>query len=151
MTFYYVIYWRNALLAVFNDCIWIILRANTRKLNYKMHLQFSKEIIEHGVKFLTTKMSEANVSFRNYKITLKETWDQNFTSVFMAYFCWFDVERVFYKIFFGVFVRFHEVIKLQSFEFSISGIILANVQNIFHWFSLHFYASFMEKKLPIKS
>ena len=60
---------------------------NTRKLNYKMHLQFSKEIIEHGVKFLTTKMSEANVSFRNYKITLKETRDQNFTSVFMAYFC----------------------------------------------------------------
>ena len=55
------------------------------------------------------------------------------------------------RMFCGVLVRFHEVIKLQSFEFSISGIILANVQNIFHWFSLHFYASFMEKKLPIKS
>ena len=43
----------------------------------------------------------------------------------------------------GVLLRFLEVIKLQSIEFSVSDVIPANVQNIFHWFSLLFCASFM--------
>ena len=45
------------------------------------------------------------------------------------------------RMFCGVLVRFHEVIKLQSFEFSVSDAKLANLQ-IFHpWFSL-FYGVF---------
>ena len=42
----------------------------------------------------------------------------------------------------GVFVTFQKVVKLQNFEFSVST---CDMQNIFHRFSLHFFASFMEK------
>ena len=39
----------------------------------------------------------------------------------------------------GVLVRFHEIIELQSFEFSVSDVISTNVQNIS---SLVFFAFF---------
>ena len=54
------------------------------------------------------------------------------------------------KKFWGIWVRFLEIAKLQNFKFSVSDVIPANVQNIEPWFSLHFYVRFMEKKPPIK-
>lgn len=39
----------------------------------KCIFNFPKKSQRARSEFLTTKMSEANVSFRNYKITLKET------------------------------------------------------------------------------
>lgn len=44
----------------------------------------------------------------------------------------------------------HKVIKLRSFESSMSDIIPANVQNISHWFSLHLFDNFIEKKASCK-
>ena len=50
----------------------------------------------------------------------------------------------------GVLVRFHELIKLQSFEFSVSDIIPTNVQNISLLVVFSYFVSFMEKKSRIK-
>ena len=47
-------------------------------------------------------------------------------------------------------VRFQEVIKLQSFEFSVSEVIPANVQNIAPLVFFAFFVSFMEKRSPLK-
>ena len=45
----------------------------------------------------------------------------------------------------GVLTRFHEVIKMQSFEFSVSDVIPTNVQNISPLVFFTFFVSFMEK------
>ena len=50
----------------------------------------------------------------------------------------------------GVLIRFHEVVKLQSFEFSVSDVIPENVQHISPLVFFAFFVSFMEKKPPIK-
>ena len=50
----------------------------------------------------------------------------------------------------GVLIRFHKVVKLQSFEFSVSDVIPENVQNISPLVFFAFFVSFMEKKPPIK-
>ena len=50
----------------------------------------------------------------------------------------------------GALIRFHEDIKLQSFEFSVSDVIPENVQNISPLVFFAFFVSFMEKKPPIK-
>ena len=51
-------------------------------------------------------------------------------------------------------VRFYDVIKLQSFEFSVSEVIPTNAQNIsplvFFVFFVSFFVRFLEKKPPIK-
>ena len=52
--------------------------------------------------------------------------------------------------FFGVLVKFHEVTKLQSSEFSVNDVITANVLNISSWFSLHFFVCKIERKPSIK-
>ena len=52
--------------------------------------------------------------------------------------------------FFGVLVGFHEAIKLQSFEFSVSHAIPAAVQNISPLVFFAFFVSFVEKNSPIK-
>ena len=49
----------------------------------------------------------------------------------------------------GVLAGFHEVIKLQSFEFSVSDVIPANVQNISPRVFLAFFVSFVEKNSPV--
>ena len=50
----------------------------------------------------------------------------------------------------GVLIRFHEVIKLQSFEFSVSD-VYPWMYKIFHlWFCLHFLSVLWRKKPPIK-
>ena len=46
----------------------------------------------------------------------------------------------------GVLIRFHEVIKLQSSEFSVSDAIHANVQNMLSLVYFAFFVSFLEKK-----
>ena len=66
---------------------------------------------------------------RNFDYSLTRTCGKNFTPVSMAYFCQFYGERALHKVC-SVLVRFNEVIKLQSFEFSVSDVIPANVQNI---------------------
>ena len=50
----------------------------------------------------------------------------------------------------GVLVRFHEVIKLQSSEFSVSDVIPTNVQSMSPLVFFAFFTSFQEKKRPIK-
>ena len=45
------------------------------------------------------------------------------------------------------FIRLHEVLKLQSFEFSVSDVIYANVQNISPLIFFAFFVSIMEKKI----
>ena len=50
----------------------------------------------------------------------------------------------------GVLVRFYKFLKLQSFEFSISGIIPANVQIISPLVFSAFFVGFIEKVPPIK-
>ena len=50
----------------------------------------------------------------------------------------------------GVLVRFHEIIKLQSFEFSVSDVIPANVENISFLVFFAFFISFVEKNPPKK-
>ena len=47
----------------------------------------------------------------------------------------------------GILMRFLEVIRLQSFELSVSDIIPTDVQNISHLFFFAFFVSFLEKKL----
>ena len=49
-----------------------------------------------------------------------------------------------------ILIRFHEVIKLQSFEFSVSDVVSAIVQNISPLVFFALFVSFMEKKPPIK-
>ena len=62
-------------------------------------------------------------------LNLKSTFDQNFT-LFYGMVCQFYTERALYKILWRFFVRFDEVIKLQTAEFSVIDIILTDVQNI---------------------
>ena len=62
-------------------------------------------------------------------LNLKRTCDENFT-LFYGMVCQFYTERALYKILWRFFVRFDEVIKLQTAEFSVSNIILTDVQNI---------------------
>ena len=50
----------------------------------------------------------------------------------------------------SILVRFQKIVKLQIFEFSKSDVLPTNVQNISHWFSFLFFASFMEKKSSIQ-
>ena len=52
--------------------------------------------------------------------------------------------------FYGVLIRFLDVIKLQSFEFSVNDIIPANVQNISPLLLLHFFFCLTEEKHPLK-
>ena len=47
-------------------------------------------------------------------------------------------------------VRFHEVIKLQSFQSSVSDVIPANAQNISLLVFFAFFVRFMGKKPPMK-
>lgn len=60
---------------------------------------------------------------------LKGTQNQNFSLIFMAYICYL-IEKEYCTKFCGVLIGFHEVIKLESFEFGVSVAIPANVQNI---------------------
>ena len=46
-----------------------------------------------------------------------------------------------------VLISSHEVMKLQSFESSVSDTMLANAQKFYSWFSLHIFVNFMEKDL----
>ena len=71
-------------------------------------------------------------------LNLKRTCDQNFT-LFYGMVCQFYTERALYKILWRLFVRFDEVIKLQTAEFSEIDIILTDVQNISN---LTFFAFF---------
>ena len=50
--------------------------------------------------------------------------------------------------FYGILVGCHEVIKLGIFEFSVSNVISANVQNISTLVFFAFFVILMEKKLP---
>ena len=50
----------------------------------------------------------------------------------------------------GVLVRLHKVINLQRFEFSVSDVIPANVQNILPLIFFAFFVIFLEKKPTIK-
>ena len=50
----------------------------------------------------------------------------------MAWFCQFYIERALYKILWRFFVRFDEVIKLQTAEFNVTDIILTDVQKHFN-------------------
>ena len=50
----------------------------------------------------------------------------------------------------GDFIRFHKVIKLQSFELSKSDVIPTNVQNMPPLVFFAFFISFMEEKPPTK-
>ena len=52
--------------------------------------------------------------------------------------------------FFGVLIRFNKVIQLLGFEFSVSDVLPANVQNMSRPAFFAFFVSFMEKKPPIK-
>ena len=81
---------------------------------------------------------------------LKVTWAWNFTPPFMAYFCNFIEKEPCTRFCGTLVVRFYEFVKSQCFEFRVSDVIPANIQNNSHWFSLYFFASFMEKKPPIK-
>ena len=56
------------------------------------------------------------------------------------------MEKEAFTNFFGVLKRFIEVIKLQSFEFSVSDVIPTGVQKICNLFFLAFFVSFVEKK-----
>ena len=47
----------------------------------------------------------------------------------------------------GVLFRFHEVIKLQSFEFGLSDVITANVQNISPLVFFAFFVGLLRKNL----
>ena len=49
-----------------------------------------------------------------------------------------------------VLIRFHEVIKLQSSEFSVSNVKSANVQNMLPLVFFAFFIIFMEQKPPTK-
>ena len=80
---------------------------------------------------------------------LKGTWGQNFNLGFMAYFVDFMDKGPCTK-FCVILIRFHEVIKLQSFEFSVSDVVSAIVQNISPLVFFALFVSFMEKKPPIK-
>ena len=70
---------------------------------------------------------------------IKENLRPKLSPVFLAYAFVNFMEKESCTKFCGVFVRFHEIIKLQSFEFSVSDAIPANVQNIS---SLVFFAFF---------
>ena len=72
---------------------------------------------------------------------LKETWGQNITPVFVAHFCWFYWERVFY-----VLMSIHKVIKLQKFKFSVSDVIQTNVQNILPFVLFALFGQFPEER-----
>ena len=50
----------------------------------------------------------------------------------------------------GVLVRFHEIMKLQSFEFSVIDVMPTNLENISPLVSVQFFLTFVEKKPPIK-
>ena len=50
----------------------------------------------------------------------------------------------------GDLVRFHKVIKIPKFEFSVNDVIPPNIQKQHPWFSLHFLTTFMEKKPSLK-
>ena len=54
-----------------------------------------------------------------------------------------------HKVLWGV-DRFHEVIKLQNFEFSVGEVIPTNAENISPLVFFEFFISFMEEKPPIK-
>ena len=49
------------------------------------------------------------------------------------------------KKFCSVLIRFHEAKKLQSFEFNVSDVIPANLQNMLTQASFAFFVSFVEK------
>ena len=65
-------------------------------------------------------------------LLLKGKWGQNVTPVFMALLFFFNLmEEEFCTKFYGVLISFHEVIKLQSFEFGVTDAIPANVKKMF--------------------
>ena len=65
-------------------------------------------------------------------LLLRGKWGQNVTPVFMAFLFFFNLmEEEFCTKFYGVLISFHEVIKLQSFEFGVTDVIPANVKKMF--------------------
>lgn len=60
---------------------------------------------------------------------LKGTQNQNFSLIFISYICYL-IEKESCTKFGGVLIGFHEIMKLDSFEFGVSVVIPANVQNI---------------------
>ena len=59
------------------------------------------------------------------------------------------MEKESYTKFCNVLVRFNKVIKLQSFEFSVSDVIPANLRNISPLFSLYFVFVLWRKSILV--
>ena len=95
------------------------------------------------ITYVTAVTSSIN---NNIKGDLRQT----FTLVFKSYFFKFYGEKSCRKLC-GILVRFQEIIKLQSSEFSISKTYSRMYKTFHRWFSSHFFVGFMEKKPFVKS